>query len=93
MIGLDMEWQPTFGCTSSQQVALIQLAISDQVFLLDLQADGLSQQPDTVAFVRSLFSNRDVLKVGQWTDIHTERDAHTDTQELDACHHRCRLPP
>ncbi|XP_075885074.1 exonuclease mut-7 homolog [Nelusetta ayraudi] len=64
VVGVDMEWQPTFGCTSSQQVALIQLAVSDRVFLLDLQADGLSQHPDTVAFVRSLFSHPDVLKLG-----------------------------
>lgn len=64
---MDMEWQPTFGCSSSQQVALIQLAVSDQVFLLDLRADGLSQHPDTVAFIRSLFSQRTVLKVGKWT--------------------------
>lgn len=71
MVGVDMEWQPTFGCTSSQQVALIQLAVSGQVFLLDLQADGLSQHPDTVAFVRSLFSRRDVLKLGQWADRQT----------------------
>uniref|UniRef100_A0A8C3AAL7 Exonuclease 3'-5' domain containing 3 n=1 Tax=Cyclopterus lumpus TaxID=8103 RepID=A0A8C3AAL7_CYCLU len=33
---VDMEWQPTFGCISTQQVALIQLAVLDQVFLLDL---------------------------------------------------------
>lgn len=73
MVGVDMEWQPTFGCTSSQQVALIQLAVSDRVFLLDLQADGLSQHPDTVAFVRSLFSHQDVLKLGKWTDTQTGR--------------------
>ncbi|XP_073334790.1 exonuclease mut-7 homolog [Pagrus major] len=64
IIGVDMEWQPTFGCISTQKVALIQLAIIDQVFLLDLCANGFCQHPDTVGFIRSLFSERNVLKLG-----------------------------
>ncbi|XP_070780896.1 exonuclease mut-7 homolog [Enoplosus armatus] len=64
VVGVDMEWQPTFGCISSQQVALIQLAVFDQVFLLDLCANGFCQHPDTVSFIRSLFSARNVLKLG-----------------------------
>lgn len=60
-----MEWQPTFGCISTQKVALIQLAIIDQVFLLDLCANGFCQHPDTVGFIRSLFSERNVLKLGK----------------------------
>lgn len=61
-----MEWQPTFGCSSSQQVALIQLAVTDQVFLLDVCAEGFSQHPDTVSFIRNLFSSKNVLKLGEW---------------------------
>ncbi|XP_071322282.1 exonuclease mut-7 homolog isoform X2 [Trachinotus anak] len=64
IVGVDMEWQPTFGCISTQQVALIQLAVSDQVFLLDLCANGFCQHPDTISFIRSLFSERNVLKLG-----------------------------
>ncbi|KAL6097047.1 exd3 [Pungitius sinensis] len=64
IVGVDMEWQPTFGCISTQQVALIQLAVLDQVFLLDLCANGLCQHPDTIIFIRSLFSERSVLKLG-----------------------------
>ncbi|XP_029371434.1 exonuclease mut-7 homolog isoform X2 [Echeneis naucrates] len=64
IVGVDMEWQPTFGCISTQQVALIQLAVSDQVFLLDLCANGFCQHPDTVSFIRSFFSDRNVLKLG-----------------------------
>lgn len=60
-----MEWQPTFGCSPAQQVALIQLALSDQVFLLDLCAGGFCQHPDTVGFIRSLFSTSGVLKLGE----------------------------
>ncbi|GAA6232040.1 exonuclease mut-7 homolog [Lates japonicus] len=64
VVGVDMEWQPTFGCISTQRVALIQLAVLDQVFLLDLCANGFCQHPDTVSFIRSFFSKRNVLKLG-----------------------------
>lgn len=64
IVGVDMEWQPTFGCISTQKVALIQLAVSDQVFLLDLCANGFCQHPDTISFIRSLFSERNILKLG-----------------------------
>lgn len=60
-----MEWQPTFGCASVQQIALIQLAVLGDVFLLDLCAEGFCQHPDTVSFIRSLFSVRNVLKLGE----------------------------
>lgn len=62
---MDMEWQPSFGVSSSQQVALIQLAVADQVFLLDLCRNGFCQHPDTAGFIRSLFSDRNVLKLGE----------------------------
>ncbi|KAM8829137.1 exonuclease mut-7 homolog isoform 2-T3 [Spinachia spinachia] len=64
IVGVDMEWQPTFGCISTQQVALIQLAALGQVFLLDLCASGFCQHPDTIIFIRSLFSERSILKLG-----------------------------
>ncbi|XP_076614731.1 exonuclease mut-7 homolog isoform X1 [Chaetodon auriga] len=64
VVGVDMEWQPTFGCISTQQVALIQLAVSDQVFLLDLCDKRFCQHPDTVSFIRSFFSATNVLKLG-----------------------------
>lgn len=64
IVGVDMEWQPTFGCISSQQVALIQLAVQDQVFLLDLCVKSFCQNPDTISFIRSLFSETKVLKLG-----------------------------
>lgn len=64
VVGVDMEWQPSFGCILTQRVALIQLAVYDQVFLLDLCENGFCQHPDTVSFIRSLFSKRNVLKLG-----------------------------
>ncbi|RVE65656.1 hypothetical protein OJAV_G00118850 [Oryzias javanicus] len=64
VVGLDMEWQPTFGCTSAQQVALIQLAVQDQVFLLDLCAREFCQHPGTISFIRTFFSDPNILKLG-----------------------------
>ncbi|XP_005729352.1 exonuclease mut-7 homolog isoform X1 [Pundamilia nyererei] len=64
VVGVDMEWQPTFGCISTQQVALIQLAVSDQVFLIDLCARRFCEHPETICFIRSLFSQQSVLKLG-----------------------------
>ncbi|XP_051907448.1 exonuclease mut-7 homolog [Hippocampus zosterae] len=64
VVGVDMEWQPNFGCSSAQQVALIQLATFDTVFLLDLCANGFCQHPETTAFIRSFFSEQNLLKLG-----------------------------
>lgn len=64
VVGVDMEWQPTFGCISTEQVALIQLAVSDHVYLLDICAKEFCQHPDTISFIRSLFSEPNVLKLG-----------------------------
>ncbi|KAM4527305.1 exonuclease mut-7 homolog [Odontesthes bonariensis] len=64
VVGVDMEWQPTFGCVSTQRVALIQLAVFDQVFLLDLCARGFCQHPETIGFIRAFFSERNVQKLG-----------------------------
>ncbi|XP_034047943.1 exonuclease mut-7 homolog isoform X2 [Thalassophryne amazonica] len=64
IVGVDMEWQPTFGCISAQQVALMQLAVMKQVFLLDLCTKEFCQHPDTVKFIRNLFSKQTVLKLG-----------------------------
>ncbi|XP_030597907.1 exonuclease mut-7 homolog isoform X1 [Archocentrus centrarchus] len=64
IVGVDMEWQPTFGCISVQKVALIQLAVSDQVFLIDLCAGRFCEHPETVSFIRRLFSKQSVLKLG-----------------------------
>lgn len=60
-----MEWQPTFGCISIQKVALIQLAVFDEVFLLDICENRFCQHPDTISFIRSLFSGKNVLKLGK----------------------------
>ncbi|TRY74118.1 hypothetical protein DNTS_026667 [Danionella cerebrum] len=64
VVGIDMEWRAVFGTGSSQNVALIQLAIKDHVFLLDLCAPAISHHSDTVDFIRALLSDKNILKLG-----------------------------
>lgn len=64
VVGMDMEWRARFGTVSSQRVALIQLAVQDQVFLLDLCAHAISHHSTTVDFIRALLSDKKILKLG-----------------------------
>ncbi|KAM9307243.1 exonuclease mut-7 homolog [Pholidichthys leucotaenia] len=65
VVGVDMEWQPMFGIVgSTQRVALIQLAVSDHVFLLDVCADGFCHHPELVDFIRKFLSDGNILKLG-----------------------------
>lgn len=65
VVGIDMEWRASFGTVSSQRVALIQLAVLGQVFLLDLCAHDISQHSATVDFIRALLSHKNIIKLGE----------------------------
>ncbi|XP_017563688.1 exonuclease mut-7 homolog isoform X1 [Pygocentrus nattereri] len=67
VVGVDMEWRAGFGTVSTQRVALIQLAVEGQVFLLDLCAHSLSHHSLTVQFIRTLLTDKNVLKLGYGT--------------------------
>lgn len=60
-----MEWRAGFGTVSTQHVALIQLAVKGQVFLLDLCARSLNHHSLTVQFIRTLLTDKNVLKLGE----------------------------
>ncbi|KAK7120216.1 hypothetical protein R3I94_020278 [Phoxinus phoxinus] len=64
VVGIDMEWRACFGSVSPQRVALIQLALQDQVFLLDLCAHAISHHSITVDFIRALLSDKSIIKLG-----------------------------
>ncbi|KAI2659986.1 hypothetical protein H4Q32_022569 [Labeo rohita] len=64
VVGMDMEWRAGFGTVSSQRVALIQLAVQERVFLLDLCAHAISHHSTTVNFIRALLSDKNILKLG-----------------------------
>ncbi|KAI4886029.1 hypothetical protein NFI96_024196, partial [Prochilodus magdalenae] len=64
VVGVDMEWRAGFGTVSTQRVALIQLAVEGQVFLLDLCAHSLSHHSLTVQFIRTVLTDKNILKLG-----------------------------
>ena len=64
-VGVDMEWRAGFGCVVPQRVALIQLAVLDQVFILDMCSAGLWQHPSTLDFMKSFLSDAKVRKLGK----------------------------
>ncbi|KAG7477303.1 hypothetical protein MATL_G00092920 [Megalops atlanticus] len=64
LVGLDMEWRADFGTLPRQRVALIQLAVPGQVFLLDLCETRFAQHEHTVNFIKALFSDPNILKLG-----------------------------
>ncbi|XP_056323123.1 exonuclease mut-7 homolog [Danio aesculapii] len=64
VVGMDMEWRAGFGTVSSQRVALIQLAVQNQVFLLDLCAHAISHHSTTVDFIKAVLSDKKILKLG-----------------------------
>lgn len=65
VVGIDMEWRAGFGTVSPQRVALIQLALQEQVFLLDLCAHAISHHSITVDFIRALLSDKSIIKLGR----------------------------
>lgn len=62
---MDMEWRAGFGCLVPQRVALIQLALPDRVFILDMCSEDLWQHPHTLDFVKSLLADANVRKLGK----------------------------
>ncbi|XP_028664546.2 exonuclease mut-7 homolog [Erpetoichthys calabaricus] len=68
-VGLDMEWRPSFGSVSRPRVSLIQLAVRDAVYLLDLLALERGEQTvQLVGFMRSLFLDPSITKLGYGLD-------------------------
>ncbi|XP_060752171.1 exonuclease mut-7 homolog [Tachysurus vachellii] len=64
VVGVDMEWRARFGTVSTQSISLIQLAMKEQVFLLDLCSPGLRHHSLTIGFIRALLTDVSVLKLG-----------------------------
>ncbi|XP_066507568.1 exonuclease mut-7 homolog isoform X2 [Hoplias malabaricus] len=64
VVGVDMEWRAGFGTVSTQRVALIQLAVEGQVFLLDLCSHSLSHHSLAVQFIQTLLTDENILKLG-----------------------------
>ncbi|NXT75810.1 MUT7 Exonuclease, partial [Zapornia atra] len=69
VVGIDMEWKPSFGTVGKPRVSLLQLALKDEVFLLDLprlleQAEAEGQKEKLPHFIKMLYSDAAITKLG-----------------------------
>ncbi|NXD83047.1 MUT7 Exonuclease, partial [Halcyon senegalensis] len=69
VVGIDMEWRPSFGMVGKPRVALLQIALKDEVFLLDLpqlleQAETEGQKEKLPHFIQMLYSDAAITKLG-----------------------------
>ncbi|KAG8565233.1 hypothetical protein GDO81_012763 [Engystomops pustulosus] len=70
IVGVDMEWRPSFGGLGKPNVSLIQLAVREEVFLLDVLQGNLLRSSDSggsselVTFIKDLFSSSKIKKLG-----------------------------
>ncbi|XP_018412250.1 PREDICTED: exonuclease mut-7 homolog [Nanorana parkeri] len=86
VVGVDMEWRPSFGGLGKPNVSLIQIAVKGEVFMVDLlQGDFLQSGneegedgPQLVRFIKELFSCPTITKLGY--------GMLGDLQSLDATH-------
>ncbi|NWU28871.1 MUT7 Exonuclease, partial [Dyaphorophyia castanea] len=69
VVGVDMEWKPSFGTVGKPRVALLQLALKDEVFLLDLprllqQAEAQGHREKLPHFIQMLYADAAITKLG-----------------------------
>ncbi|XP_068067787.1 exonuclease mut-7 homolog isoform X12 [Anomalospiza imberbis] len=69
VVGVDMEWKPSFGMVGKPRVALLQLALKDEVFLLDLprlleQAEAEGEKEKLPHCIQMLYSDATITKLG-----------------------------
>ncbi|XP_068270241.1 exonuclease mut-7 homolog isoform X3 [Nyctibius grandis] len=69
VVGIDMEWRPSFGMVGKPRVSLLQIALKDEVFLFDLpqlleQAETEGEKEKLPHFIQKLYSNAAITKLG-----------------------------
>ncbi|KFQ74469.1 putative exonuclease mut-7, partial [Phaethon lepturus] len=69
VVGIDMEWRPSFGMVGKPRVSLLQIALKDEVFLLDLprlleQAGTEGEKEKLPHFIQMLYSDAAITKLG-----------------------------
>ncbi|XP_060697193.1 exonuclease mut-7 homolog isoform X2 [Hemiscyllium ocellatum] len=72
VVGIDMEWRPTFGMLTRSRVSLIQIATKNCVYLLDLpqlvnQSESESRRAELTYFIQTLFTDQTITKLGYAT--------------------------
>ncbi|NXX96214.1 MUT7 Exonuclease, partial [Centropus bengalensis] len=69
VVGIDMEWKPSFGMVGKPRVSLLQIALKDEVFLLDLprlleDAEMEGGKEKLLHFIQMLYSDAAITKLG-----------------------------
>ncbi|XP_075761943.1 exonuclease mut-7 homolog isoform X2 [Pelodiscus sinensis] len=65
VVGIDMEWRPSFGLVGKPRVSVLQIAVEERVFLLDmLQLLKPDEMEQLARFVQALFSDPSIIKLG-----------------------------
>jgi len=65
MVGIDSEWKPFFG-TKKNELALIQIASRERVYILDVCSLGLKYPKLWNELGRTLFANENIVKLGKY---------------------------
>ncbi|XP_029163775.1 exonuclease mut-7 homolog [Nylanderia fulva] len=63
VVGIDLEWKPSFG-TKQPELALIQVATEDNVYILDVTTLGNELSELWAALGLMLFGNKNIVKIG-----------------------------
>ncbi|XP_068770474.1 exonuclease mut-7 homolog isoform X1 [Struthio camelus] len=69
VVGIDMEWRPSFGVVGKPRVSLLQIAVGEEVFLLDLpqlleQAEREDEKEKLSHFIQRLYLDPAITKLG-----------------------------
>ncbi|NWU91656.1 MUT7 Exonuclease, partial [Upupa epops] len=69
VVGIDMECRPSFGMVGKSRISLLQIALKDEVFLLDLpqllkQAEMEGDKEKCFCFIQKLYSDAAITKLG-----------------------------
>ncbi|XP_030062669.1 exonuclease mut-7 homolog [Microcaecilia unicolor] len=90
VVGLDMEWRPSFGTVGRPRVSLFQIAVKEHVFLLDLlkflkEARTDEEGVHVTKFIQTMFCDPGIIKLGYGMagDLHSLAFTHPALQDLD----------
>ncbi|XP_051832871.1 exonuclease mut-7 homolog [Antechinus flavipes] len=68
VVGIDMEWRPSFGLVGRPRVSVLQIATKEHVYLLDLlqfsKLDQEEKEKELCHFIWKLFSDPSIIKLG-----------------------------
>nr|XP_033817660.1 exonuclease mut-7 homolog [Geotrypetes seraphini] len=90
VVGLDMEWRPSFGTVGRPRVSLLQIAVKEHVFLLDLlkclkEVTMDEEEVLVTNFIQTVFCDPGITKLGYGMagDLYSLAFTHPALQDLD----------